>query len=342
MIRIRFTGTQHQHCGKGSWVGPSRPMLSGMCAQLHDTQDAGLWTISYSEPLEVTLDPQNYDMVVIGLYTLGGYTTMERVPRVHQLVTWLKARGIPFCFAIEDAYYERHIEGLRRWVQDGNWQWRITKKLELSPLEVADVDASALAFEAGDHPDLIVNAHHWFSFDNFERETTWRPTIAVDPSFLADIYGQIDDTSKKLRQWTFATSKVNVNRWFDDRVLWPLEEFGPPTADKPNRKWKPEKHVVASYQRSWGTLTHNYSHSGKGWWRPRFGMAANSLCIACCPGELEHLGPAYQFGPEWVEAVTDSERYDLALYQRHTWKQNVPTRDQFIGSLYKYLSSKVG
>jgi len=114
--------------------------------------------------------------------------------------------------------------------------------------------------------------------------------------------------------WTLAALHDHGTWLKKQNLTWPVHQFG---KKKAGQEKLPESEIFQIYYRSSGILSPSYKHAGSGWWRARYGFAADCLVpIAGNPDEAAMLGEAYNLKPDELETLSHSELVELAEYQR--------------------------
>lgn len=144
--------------------------------------------------------------------------------------------------------------------------------------------------------------------------------FSYNPSVLfKGVYGWVDqrDTSSTKKEWTLSALH-NHEPWLKKQgVTWPVTQFG---HRKSKQERLPESELFKRTCECWGSLSPKYKISGSGWWRARYGFAADALiCIAGDPKEVAMIDSSCYLPPAEVEKLTDAGRLDLAKAQREAY-----------------------
>lgn len=211
---------------------------------------------------------------------MDDWQTTEFMPGVRTCAKTVK-RAFRIFQHVPEQYRQRLYEMLLR-LRDEPWSWQT-----IVPV-----------FEGG-NLDLL--------------ELTYGPLIGIDPTSYVQRYPAVH--SPKERQWVQASLLLKD----PPMTTWPVAYFGNAgrarggvgKTDRPAQLRLVETELMQEYCRSWGVFSPAHNHSGSGWWRVRYLMAADAGCIlsansqeAACLGEpyTRAAGPA---GAAAVERLSD-------------------------------------
>lgn len=161
----------------------------------------------------------------------------------------------------------------------------------------------------GDMSKLGVPAKRIFPFNPsivFKGHYSW-----VEPNF--------EPWKTRQKKWIMAALHDHT-RWAQKKigVKWPIEAYGCRKLDQPRVQ---ESELFGIYQTAVGVLSPEYKSCGSGWWRARYGFAADALSVILgSPQELAMVDKeAYGYSASQIEAMSDQELFDLALRQREAY-----------------------
>jgi hypothetical protein len=118
-------------------------------------------------------------------------------------------------------------------------------------------------------------------------------------------------------EWVLAALHDHRSWLKKQKLAWPVTQFG-------HRKQGQER-VAESvlHERSlgcWGRLSPAYKICGSGWWRARYGFAADALAvIAGDSRETAMIDPACYPAPGIVEKLGNGDLLELAMAQREAY-----------------------
>lgn len=140
----------------------------------------------------------------------------------------------------------------------------------------------------------------------------------INPSALfANRYGREELRAGKVNQWVLAALHNHQSWLKKQKLTWEVLQFGARSLGQPRLK---EHEIFDVYRKSGGALSPAYNICGSGWWRARYGFAADALCvIAGSPKELAMVGGAYSKTPQEVEQLGEALLADLAAKQREQY-----------------------
>lgn len=123
----------------------------------------------------------------------------------------------------------------------------------------------------------------------------------------------------RAKTWVLAALH-NHGSWLKKQgsLAWPVQQFGHKSQGQPRL---PEREIYAKYAASRGVLSPPYKTCGSGWWRARYGFAADALCVVAGSGaEVAMLdSDVYALSPIDVETLSDEDFWALAILQREAY-----------------------
>ena len=145
-------------------------------------------------------------------------------------------------------------------------------------------------------------------------------------------YGWVDEHAyvSKKQQWVLAALHDHTAWAMKLGVVWPIDSYGCRKLKQPRVT---EKELFEVYKQSAGVLSPEYKKScGSGWWRARYGFAADALSIILGnPAELAMVDPtAYGKTAAQIEGMAEADRHNLAVAQREAYYKAAGTYEDMI------------
>lgn len=160
----------------------------------------------------------------------------------------------------------------------------------------------------------------------------------VDPSHLAiDVAAAVPRPMKRHDRWGLA-ALGDFKPWLAEKLpdlKWDVEMVG----HNSNRKLKTEHDVVRMYGESGGVLSPSYYHAGSGWWRSRFIYAMMMGVPIYATNEAWDLGDPYRVHAYDIEAMSATERDQLAHQQFNALHPRLSTYPQFVDQVETLVAS---
>jgi len=133
-------------------------------------------------------------------------------------------------------------------------------------------------------------------------------------------YGWAEESSlaTKKKEWTLAALHDHRSWLKKQKLTWQVNQYG---HKKQKQERLPESQIYQKYAETAGALSPAYKICGSGWWRARYGFAADALCvIAGAPVEMTMVDrDAYSVLPADVEQMHEEDFRALALFQRQVY-----------------------
>lgn len=318
--KILITGFTNQHTGKGT------RLKYDPVAQLfaRAIEHAG-YTIEH-RPTEPEEDLSQFDLIFMGVSSLSSITAGYSYGALWAIGEARK-QNLPMLFFIDD--WKMHgIQGNAVGLLAK--PETITKKFFEGRQHYAWAQENVDKVKAG----LEVLATDWFDvvmplYKNGDHDL-FKPKmpegtniIAIDPTdFYTDYNIPHTLAMDKKDQWVFGILS-DQQKWLEKLDLgWELAHRGS-KASKAEAGGMPESELVQMYSDSWGVLSCPYWHAGSGWLRIRHDQAASSGAILVSQSkELSFISPAYDVTVKEVEAMSLSEKLEVANEQARAWYTN--------------------
>lgn len=286
-------------------------------------------------PVALGENLDRYDLVVVFLasmrgflctYTLGSLWALHAAPKVvvafddwQTQVTVIGIRNAwrewdkilkvnPFGYKdIENLpTHDKPIRNTLEILATATWPWNVLMPVYLG----------------GDLAKLGVPAEHVFPYNPasvFKGHYGW-----VDACYDAWV------TRKKA--WVMAALHDHTKWAQKIGVSWPIDVYGCRKLKQPRM---PEAQLFEVYKATRGMLSPAYKHVSSGWWRARWGFAADALNVAVGDTrEMSMVDPkAYGYTAKEIEAMPDRELFDLAICQREAYYLAGGTYDSLMSQL---------
>lgn len=171
--------------------------------------------------------------------------------------------------------------------------------------------------------------------------------VPIDPTAFAPRYPY--EATERERAWVQASLLVKPP---PADVEWPVSFFGNAgtgyggvgrsTVREPQERI-PEPELMRVYCRHWGVLSPAHDHSGSGWWRVRYLMAADAGCVlSASRDEARVLGEAYEVAADvrYVESLNDLALENLALAQKEALAAKALPQRSVLDRLSEVISAQ--
>lgn len=177
------------------------------------------------------------------------------------------------------------------------------------------------------HHDVLIPAHSWSGADlsklhykgSLGYQFFWDPSSCeYSQKFEPQ---QVLNYATRDRAWIHASlqhhNKGLKALGLDERSSWELLRFGHKYGDSPKAMIS-ERDVASLYGTHTGCVSVGYEHSGSGYWRTRFQLAARAKCIVLADErDADIMSDAYKIRPHEVEGLSNLELQKIADDQRN-------------------------
>lgn len=180
------------------------------------------------------------------------------------------------------------------------------------------------------HWPVIANFYGWGDpTEFFKRNFYTERCQLIDPSPMVDTVRIPKYEVVKSRQWVCAALQKHDD-WINRQGFsWPVLQYGNARQGLPVLS---EDEVIAEYGRNWGVLAPRYPV--RGWFRPRFLLAAEMGSVMYCDREEGALlGPLYQLPVKAIEVMTDSQLVSVARAQAELFKSKIWGKERLLAEL---------
>jgi hypothetical protein len=293
-------------------------------------------------PINLGEDLTQYDRVIIFLATMRGFLS------VHTLGTlWgLYAGGAKVTIAFDDWQVPQAVGGIKSLAAQRE---EIIAKNPFNYRQIENFPQfKAQCWSALD--TLIKDEWQWPvlipAYAGGKTELFGIPKSKIftcNPSVLfKGKYGWVDEKApvQKNEQWILAALHDH-SRWLKKQgAAWPVHQYG---HKKQKQERIPEPGIYEKYKESWGVLSPAYKINGSGWWRARYGLAADALSVIV--GDQTEMAmfnnEAYSLisKASIVEKLSSEERLELAVAQREAYYTAAGTVERLQADMAKALES---
>jgi hypothetical protein len=322
-MKILISGVNPVQCGH-------RPRLDYVSAVL--AIQSGLQLVGHQVELRpVTLgeDLKSYDRVIVFLASMRGFVCVQTLGALWAIYAAANKCTISFddwqvreaihgikAFAAErEKIIEKNPFGYKQIEKVAEYKDKLWIALEWLIGQRWNFPVLIPAYEGGDVKLLSIPESKIFTFN---------PSILFKGK-----YGWVEESvlPAKIREWTLAALHDHRNWLKKQNLTWPVKQYG---HRKQGQERLPESQIYQKYVQTVGALSPAYKICGSGWWRARYGFAADALCvIAGAPTEMAMVDQdAYSVLPTGVESMTGEDLRALAMFQRLVYYESAGTLDQ--------------
>jgi hypothetical protein len=332
-MRILITGVNSVQCGK-------RPRLDYVSAvvALHQTLlQAGHEVEIRAVVLGESFD--GYDRVVVFIASMRGFVCVETLGAL-----WAIHRaGERVTISFDDWQVPQAVQGIKAFAAERE------KIITTNPFGYHQIE------KFGDYrPNL------WSALDTLINEWWWPILVPVykggdlsklkipgqrlypyNPSVVfKGKYGWASETETKKKEWVLAALHDHSAWLKKQKVEWPVQKLG---HRKSKQERIPESQLYQRYAQSIGVLSPAYKISGSGWWRARYGFAADAFCvISGDPAEMAMVDPQCYPAPVFVETCSPEEVFELASAQRAAYYEAAGTLPELLDDVMASFTGPYG
>lgn len=155
--------------------------------------------------------------------------------------------------------------------------------------------------------------------------------FTYNPSILfKGVYGWVDGADikePKRREWVLAALHDHRSWLKKQEISWPVLQFG---HRKQGQERIPESEIFSKCTAAYGVLSPAYRIAGSGWWRARYGFAADARCVVVgAPAEMAMVcKDVYDVTTAQVEELNECELGAIAEMQRAEFYNAAGTKEQ--------------
>ena len=314
-MKILVTGVNPVQCGhvpKVSYVSSIQCIRGTLKEMGHDVE---------CKPVKTTDSLAEYDKIIVYAAPMTGFVGKYALPVMNILFKAITGQiGDKVVVSYDDWQIETILISIKSLVS------RLEKVAGLNQFGWAENEVVTSNLTAWNNVILTLAQGNWDlpslaplwpggDYEKLKLPTNTEKLIPYCPNayFRNRYLTNFSSVDKTYNHWVLAALHDH-SRWVKKLgVEWPVEQYGKKKVGFPKLQ---ELDIFGKYKLSSGVLSPTYKHAGSGWWRARYGFAADLLKpIAGYPKEASFLGEAYAVTPRDVELMTDSEREELAEYQ---------------------------